>query len=172
MGFLYGLLRGRGHGMPCPYIWTWSRVAVLGFIAFLVAAPAAENLTGTWMALIPASGRRFAYDIEFQLVQKIGSLSGKLYHDGVSSPIIEGSVNERGEVEFVIEAREQAGNQVNIVEYRFEGVVCGDGIEITRERATARDAVSGADVPVKRWNDSPEEDRRRRFKSFQLERLF
>jgi len=124
------------------------------------------------MALIPASGRRFAYNIEFQLIQKSGALSGKLYHDGVSSPIIKGSINNRDEVEFVIEAREQAGNQVNIVEYRFDGVVCGDAIEITRERAAARDAVSGADVPVKRWNDSPEEDRRRRFKSFQLERLY
>ena len=124
------------------------------------------------MALIPAAGRRFAYNIEFQLVQKGDTLSGKFYHDGVSSPILKGNVNDRGEVEFVVEAREQAGNQVNIVEYRFEGVVCDDGIEITRERASARDAVSGADVPVKRWDDSPEEDRRRRFKSFQLERLF
>jgi hypothetical protein len=124
------------------------------------------------MALIPASGRRFAYNIEFRLVQKGGSLSGKLYGDGFSSPIVEGSVNERGEVEFVIETREQAGNQVNIVEYRFKGVVCDDGIEITRERAAARDAVSGASTPVRRPDDTPEEDRRRRFKSFQLERLF
>jgi len=148
------------------------RIVVVGLGVFLATATASENLTGTWTALIPASGRRLARDIEFQLVQKGSALSGKLYGDGFSSPITTGSVGERGEVEFVIETREQAGNQVNIVEYRFSGLICGDGIEITRERAAARDAISGADVPVKRPEDTPEEDRRRRFKHFQLERLF
>lgn len=158
--------------MPCSYVYVWGWLLVIGLCAPALAAPSAENLTGTWMALISASGRRFAYNIEFQLTQKGDALSGKLYGDGFSSPIVEGSVGADGEVEFVIETREQAGNQVNIVEYRFKGVVCDDGIEITRERAAARDAVSGASTPVRRPDDTPEEDRRRRFKSFQLERLF
>lgn len=172
MGFPHRLLRGRGHGMLCPCIHLCVWLLIVGLCTPALAAPVAEDLTGTWMALIPASGRRFAYNIEFRLVQRGSSLSGKLYGDGFSSPIVEGSVGEDGEVEFVIETREQAGNQVNIVEYRFKGVVCDDGIEITRERAAARDAVSGASTPVRRPDDTPEEDRRRRFKSFQLERLF
>ena len=142
-------------------------LSLVGFCVLAVAAPA-ENLTGTWMGLISSQRR----DIEFKIVQNGEALSGKLYREGVSSPIIEGKVDERGEVKFVVEAREQAGNQINIVVYKFEGVVCNGGIDLTRERASARDAVSGAAVPVRRWNDTPEQDRRRRFKSFTLERLF
>ena len=142
-------------------------LSLVGFCVLAVAAPA-ENLTGTWMGLIPGVER----DIEFKIVQHGAALSGKLYRNGASSPIIDGKVDERGEVEFVVETREQAGNQVNIVVYRFEGVVCEGGIDLTRELSAARDAVSGAAVPVRRWNDTPEQDRRRRFQSFTLERLF
>ena len=140
---------------------------MVGFCVLAVAA-LAENLTGTWMGLIPGVER----DIEFKIIQHGATLSGKLYRDGASSPIIDGKVDERGEVEFVVETREQAGNQINIVVYRFEGVVCEGGIDLTRELSAARDAVSGAVVPVRRWNDTPEQDRRRRFQSFTLVRLF
>ena len=159
--------RRRGRGLLRRCILFRSGLVIVGFCLLAAAAPA-ENLTGTWMGLIPGVER----DIEFKIVQHGATLSGKLYRDGASSPIIDGKVDERGEVEFVVETREQAGNQVNIVVYRFEGVVCEGGIDLTRELSAARDAVSGAAVPVRRWNDTPEQDRRRRFQSFTLERLF
>ena len=153
--------------MPRRCILFRGGLLMVGFCVLAVAAPA-ENLTGTWMGLIPGVAR----DIEFKIIQHGATLSGKLYRDGASSPIIDGKVDERGEVEFVVETREQAGNQINIVVYRFEGVVCEGGIDLTRELSAARDAVSGAAVPVRRWNDTPEQDRRRRFQSFTLVRLF
>lgn len=148
------------------------RLAILFFSAFLPATLAGADLSGTWMGLIPGSGRRPAQDIEFRLVQSGNKLGGKLYRDGESAAITDGEVDQRGEVWFVVEAREQAGNQINIVEYRFEGVVCEGGIELTRERAAARDAVSGVVVPVRRPDTTDEEDRRRRFAGFRLDRLF
>jgi hypothetical protein len=124
------------------------------------------------MGVVPASGRGLSRDIEFRLVQRGRVLSGKLYGEGPGSPILEGEVDPRGEVRLVVETREQAGNQVNVVRYHFKGVVCEGGIELTRERVAARDEVSGVVVPVRRPWDSDEEDRRRRFQHFRLERLF
>ena len=37
-----------------------------------------------------------------------------------------------------------------IVEYRFDGVLCGTGIDLTRERSSQRDAISG--VPTTPMN--------------------
>ncbi len=148
------------------------RLAILVLSTFLISTLPAGDLTGTWMGLIPADGRRSAQDIEFRFVQNGNKLGGKLYRGGESAAITDGEVDQRGEVWFVVEAREQAGNQINIVEYRFEGVVCEGGIELTRERSAARDAVSGVVVPVRRPDTTDEEDRRRRFHGFRLERLF
>ncbi len=72
---------------------------------------------------------------------------------------------------FSIEAREQTGNQINIVLYRFDGRIVDGGIELTRERAAARDAVSGVEIPVRRPDETDEQDHDRRFRSFRLERL-
>ena len=103
--------RCRGqHGMLRRGVLSQGGLLLVGFCVLAVAAPA-ENLTGTWMGLIPSQRR----DIELKIVQNGAALSGKLYREGASSPIIEGKVDERGEVEFVVETREQAGNQVNIV---------------------------------------------------------
>ena len=125
------------------------------------------------MGLIAGADRRPARDIAFQLVQQGDKLSGKLYRDdGPSSTILEGQVSPDGKVWFTIEAREQRGNQINIVLYRFEGEIVDGGVEITRERAAARDAVSGVEIPVRRPDDTDEQDRERRFSSFRLERLF
>ncbi len=139
---------------------------------WLAATLPAADLTGTWMGLIEGTERRPARDIAFQLVQDGDKLSGKLYRDdGPGSPILEGEISD-GKVWFTIEAREQRGNQINIVLYRFDGKLADGGIEVMRERAAARDAVSGVDVPVRRPDDTDEEDRERRFQSFTLERLF
>ena len=141
-------------------------------VTLAAAGPAAPDLSGAWMGLIPGSGRRPAQYIEFRIEQQGNALTGKLYGESQSSPIISGEVDLHGNVNFVVEAREQAGNQINIVEYRFDGVLCGTGIDLTRERAALRDAISGVPAPVRRPNDTDEEDRQRRFRSFRLERLF
>ena len=53
-----------------------------------------------------------------------------------------------------------------------ELALCGTGIDLTRERASQRDAISGVPAPVRRPDDTDEQDRQRRFRSFRLERLF
>lgn len=70
-----------------------------------------------------------------------------------------------------MEALEQFGNEITIVVYKFHGRLDGEGIEITRERAAMRNASNGTRIPVRRPDDSDEEDRERRFTSFRLERL-
>lgn len=146
-------------------------LAIVGLHTVLAAGLTAADLTGTWIGTLPERGRTHAKDIAFQFVQRGTTLSGKAYNDaGASDPIISGTVSE-GRVEFEVEALQQAGNQINIVLYRFEGAIDGDWIELTRELAAARDASSGNDIPVRRAWDSDEADRNRRFHTFRLQVL-
>lgn len=130
-----------------------------------------SDLTGTWIGTLPKRGRTPAKDVALQLVQRDQDLTGKVYNDaGTSDSILSGSV--RGErVRFEVDALEQAGNQINIVRYRYEGTVCEGAIEVTREMAAARDASSGNSIPVRRRWDSDEQDRERRFRHFRLDPL-
>lgn len=143
-------------------------IAALAVLPTLVGS----DLTGTWIGTLPQRGRTPAKDVAVQLVQRGENLTGKVYNDaGTSDSILSGSV--RGErVRFEVDALEQAGNQINIVRYRFEGTVCEGGIEISREMAAARDASSGNSIPVRRRWDSDEQDRQRRFRHFRLDPLF
>ena len=148
-----------------------SRLAVAGLHFCLLSGLVASDLTGTWIGTIPKEGRRPARDVAFRLVQEGTSLSGKAYNDsGTSDAIISGNASD-AKVSFEVEAIEQSGNQINVVLYRFSGRIDGTKIELTREKAAARDAASGAEVPVRRSWDSDEEDRARRFRRFRLERL-
>lgn len=148
-----------------------SRLAVAGLHFSLLSGLCASDLTGTWIGTIPKEGRRPARDVAIQLVQEGSSLSGKAYNDsGTSDAIVSGTVSE-AKISFEVEAMEQSGNQVNVVLYRFYGNIEGTGIQLTREKAAARDAASGAEVPVRRAWDSDEQDRARRFRSFRIERL-
>lgn len=106
----------------------------------------AADLTGIWMGQIP--GRRGVSDISFQLKQDGQALSGKLYEDFGSSPIVEGSV-EGEKVAFVVVTREQAGNQINLVSYRYAGSLVEGQLELTQERVSAVDAVSGANYVLR-----------------------
>ncbi len=148
-------------------------LAVLGVTLALAGEnPAPENLTGTWIGTIPQNGRSPARDVAFRLHHAGSVLRGKVYNDsGFSDAITQGSVSDAG-IAFDVEAMEQAGNQINVVVYQFRAALEGDELAVTRERAAARDSVSGADIPVRRPNDSDEEDRARRFQTFRLERLY
>ena len=142
------------------------------FLFFLLPAlAAAGDLNGTWIGLISGQDRRPSQDLAFQLEQQGTALSGKQYGDDLSSAFRGGSV-EDGKVRFEVVIREQQGNQVNEVLYEYKGEVQGEAIELTRVKASAKDAVSGAPIPVRRPNDSDEEDRARRIHSFRLERLY
>jgi hypothetical protein len=111
---------------------------------------AAADLSGIWMGQVP--GRRGSTQISFQLVQQGSQLSGKLYEDIGSSPFIEGAI-EGDQLYFVVVAREQAGNQVNLVTYRYEGTIVDGDLELTRERTKAVDAVSGSEFPINERRD-------------------
>ena len=142
------------------------------FAYFLLASSlSAANLTGTWIGSILDKEGRPNRDLAFQLEQNGSALSGKQYGDDLSSAFDGGTV-EDGKVRFDVVIREQQGNQVNDVLYEYAGRIDGGAIELTREKASAKDAVSGASIPVRRPNDTDEEDRARRIHTFRLERLY
>lgn len=124
--------------------------AILGAL-LLAQTLAAADLSGIWMGQVP--GRRGGgTDISFQFLQDGSTLTGKLYEDIGSSPFTEGGI-EGEQLYFVVVAREQAGNQVNLVTYRYEGKVIDGDLELTRERTKAVDAVSGAEFVISQRRD-------------------
>jgi hypothetical protein len=78
-------------------------------------------------------------DITFQFVQKGGELTGKLYVDSGSTPILKGKI-DGDQVEFEVLAREQAGNEINQSVLHFTGTLKDGEIEVTRERQEIRAA--------------------------------
>ena len=149
-----------------------ARLAAVALCSLLSSPTRGADLTGTWIGTIPKQGRAPATDLAFRFAQRGPELTGKAYNAyGTSDEISEGTVSN-GSIQFVVQAMEQAGNQINLVVYRFDGTVGESGIALTRELAGIRDAASGAVVPVRRAWDSDEEDRKRRFKAVRLERLF
>ena len=140
-----------------------SIVVTLGAL-LLAQTLSAADLSGIWMGQVPGRRGGGGTDISFQLLQDGARLAGKLYEDIGSSPFLEGGV-EGDQIHFVVVAREQAGNQVNLVTYRYEGKVIDGELELTRERTKAVDAVSGAEFPVnERRNDDNREPPKIRLK--------
>ncbi len=150
----------------------FGRIIITVALTLSATVLSADDITGTWIGTIPKRDRSPARDVAFRFVQTGSTLGGKAYNDdGASDPIVIGHVSS-GKIEFDVEATEQAGNQINIVVYRFTGSWDEAGIDLTRERMSARDATSGNSIPVRRASDTDEQDRARRFRSFRLERLF
>jgi len=137
--------------------------------------PAAADLTGVWIGEIPSPGdNRPPTQMAFEFRQSGSEIGGKQYgdfRDVDSAPLIEGKI-EGEQVRFAVERREQAGNLIHIVRYHYVGTYDDNEIELTREKARAWDAVNGAPAAVRRPDDTDEEDRERRFKTFRLERLY
>jgi hypothetical protein len=112
-------------------------------IAALLCAMAAD-LSGLWTGeIVGRNGVKT--DIAFQLIQKGSSVTGKLYGDYKSSPIVSGVVNDHL-VTFVVVTQEQAGNEINEARVRFTGRLAGGELELTRERESSNRAGSGAGV--------------------------
>jgi hypothetical protein len=118
----------------------------LAALFFCVALHAAD-LTGIWVGQVPTRNGE-SLDIAFQLTQSGTKLSGKLYGDYRSSPIVEGIV--AGDlITFVVLAAEQAGNQINDTRLRFTGSLKDGEIELTRERESVVNAGNKGSAQTK-----------------------
>ena len=114
---------------------------------FLAAGLYAEDFSGIWTGQIPTRNND-TQEISFQFIQDGSKISGKLYGDYKSMPIIEGKIS--GNVlAFIVPSQEQAGNQINETRFRFSGRMVDGKIELTRERETAKNAGNGGNVQFK-----------------------
>jgi hypothetical protein len=116
------------------------------FIVALLCAWAlpAADLTGIWIGQIPARNGEMQ-DIAFKFTQNGTTLGGKLYGDYQSTPITEGKISG-DQITFVVNAPEQAGNQINRARLSFSGSIQAGEIELTREREGATNAGDGGVV--------------------------
>ncbi|MCI0364404.1 MAG: hypothetical protein L0219_11005 [Phycisphaerales bacterium] len=112
----------------------------------LPLAAVAADLSGIWVGQIPP-GRPGGdpQEIAFKFAQSGAILSGKLYGDYRSTPILEGKVTG-DELTFVVFAQEQAGNQINETRLRFTGSLKDGELELTRERESSTNAGNGGVV--------------------------
>ena len=100
----------------------------------------AGDLSGIWIGTAATGGRRNQMqDFAFQFIQKGPTLTGKLYLDSGSAPILKGTV-DGDKITFQVVAREQAGNEINQSAFRFTGTIKDGEIELTREREEIRAA--------------------------------
>ena len=94
----------------------------------------AADVSGIWLGSMTTGGRRNQIqDFAFQFVQNGTALTGKLYLDYGSTPILKGTI-DGDHIAFQVVAREQAGNEINQSVLRFTGTLKDGEIEITRER--------------------------------------
>lgn len=114
--------------------------------ALLCALPvAAGDLTGMWIGQVPTRRNTDKLDIAFQFEQQGTKLTGKLYGDYRSSPIVSGTVS--GDlVTFVVVTEEQAGNEINQNRVRFTGRLVNGELELTRDREASVRAGSAKAV--------------------------
>ena len=118
---------------------------------FLLLCPgllAAADLSGIWAGEIPTRNGE-TQDITFQFVQNTaGKITGKLYGDYGSSPIVEGKMTG-DDVDFVVVASEQAGNQINTSRLRFTGKHVVGVLMLTRTRESSKNAGNAGDVQTR-----------------------
>jgi hypothetical protein len=112
-------------------------------LLFMLAIPLlsqAADLSGIWLGTASTGGRRNqTQDFAFQFIQKGPVLTGKLYVDYGSTPILKGTI-DGDKIAFEVVAREQAGNEINQSVFRFTGTIKEGEIELTREREEIRAA--------------------------------
>jgi len=100
------------------------------------------DLAGIWTGLIPVGRNGDLQDISFKFAQNGTTLSGKLYGEYQSAPIIEGKITG-DKIDFVVIAQEQAGNQISDSKLRFTGTIQNGEIELTRQRESSTNAGNG-----------------------------
>jgi hypothetical protein len=100
----------------------------------------AADISGIWLGSGATGGRRNqVQDFAFQFIQKGTTLTGKLYLDYSSTPILKGTI-DGDQIAFQVVAREQAGNEINQSVLLFKGTLKDGEIELTREREEIRAA--------------------------------
>src|ERR1700730_3005358 len=104
----------------------------------------AAELAGIWIGQIPGRNGEMQ-DVAFKFTQNGTTLGGKLYGDYQSTSITEGKISG-DQINFVVIAPEQAGNQINRARLSFSGSIQGGEIELTREREGATNAGNGGVV--------------------------
>jgi hypothetical protein len=107
----------------------------------------AADFAGIWVGRIPRQNGE-PLDVALRFTQQGTVLSGKLYDDFKSPPVVEGKVTG-DTVSFVVVVAEQAGNQINETRYRYSGVLKDGELELTRERQSSRNAGNGGEVQMK-----------------------
>lgn len=106
-----------------------------------------SDLSGIWVGQIPLRNGDLQ-EIAFKFSQSGRTLDGKLYGDYGSTRITEGKVNGE-EVEFVVLAPEQAGNQINTSRLHFVGSLKSGELELTREREAVTNAGNKGNAQVR-----------------------
>jgi hypothetical protein len=124
------------------------RTAIASALFVLASAAWGADFNGIWVGQVPVGRNGDLQDIAFKLVHTGTTLSGKLYGDYRSMPVIEGRVTGE-EIVFVVAAQEQAGNQINDTRLRFTGVLKGGELEVTRERESSTNAGNGGGVQIR-----------------------
>jgi hypothetical protein len=114
------------------------RKLLAGFL-FSAALLGAADLSGTWLGSATFGRRNQVQDFAFRFVQNGSTLTGKVYLEYGSTPILKGTV-DGDKISFEIVAREQNGNEINETVFRFTGVWKDGEIEMTRDRQEIRNA--------------------------------
>ena len=116
------------------------RLAVLTIgLVFSVVSLRAADISGIWLGSLSGGRRNQVQDFAFQFIQRGTTLTGKLYLDYSTTPILKGTI-DGDRITFQVVAREQAGNEINQAVLRFTGTLKDGEIEITREREEIRAA--------------------------------
>lgn len=122
--------------------------ALLSVLCLIAAPLAAGDVSGIWV------GQLNAKDIAFQFTQKGETLSGKLYGDYRSTPVIEGKVTG-DEFTFVVIAEEQSGNQINQTRLLFRGRLKDEQLDLTRQRESSTNAGNSGDSKPRAGKPEP-----------------
>jgi hypothetical protein len=113
-------------------------VLAIGLVISVLILRAAD-ISGIWLGSVTGGRRNQVQDFAFQFIQKGATLTGKLYLDYGSTPILKGTI-DGDQISFQVVAREQAGNEINQAVLRFTGTLKDGEIEITRDREEIRAA--------------------------------
>src|SRR4051812_29886479 len=113
----------------------WLALMFCAAVSLTAADPSGTlsgTLSGTWTGVIPARNNELQ-DITFRLVQSGDTLTGKMYRDSTSVPILEGKL-DGDRVIFRVNSEEQVGNLFVVIKYTFTGSIKRADLELTRER--------------------------------------
>jgi len=115
---------------------------LLAALALSAMALPAADVSGMWLGSATTGRRNQVLDFAFQFAQKGPALTGKIYLDYGSVPILKGTV-DGDKISFEVVAREQNGNEISESVFRFTGTIADGEIELTRERQEMRNAGNG-----------------------------